>query len=156
MALVRPVAARTLAASADRVPVILDEYLLSMLLAVTIVVSVKVVGIVLISAFLVIPRSGPLSVPALYVDDSVPADSVDSPLLYRHLSELWGRSAVLALGVNELQSALRDPDPGRRREALKRIRGYLQAERSNAGPGNDALVSQLQGVIEVIDRELRR
>jgi len=108
------------------------------------------------SAFLVIPRSGPINVPALYVDDSVPADSVNSPRLYRHLSELWGRSAVLALGVNELRTALRDSDPGRRKESLKRIRGYLQAERSNAGPGNDALVSQLQGVIAIIDRELRR
>jgi zinc transport system permease protein len=44
-------------AMADRVPVILDEYLLSMLMSVTIVVSVKVVGIVLISAFLVIPAA---------------------------------------------------------------------------------------------------
>ncbi|MEJ2031792.1 MAG: metal ABC transporter permease [Deltaproteobacteria bacterium] len=44
-------------AMADRVPVILDEYILSMLIAVTVVVSVKVVGIVLISAFLVIPAA---------------------------------------------------------------------------------------------------
>ena len=44
-------------AMADRVPVLLDEYLLSMLLAVTIVISVKVVGVVLISAFLVIPAA---------------------------------------------------------------------------------------------------
>jgi len=44
-------------ALADRVPVVLDEYLLSALLAVTVVVAVKVVGIVLISAFLVIPAA---------------------------------------------------------------------------------------------------
>jgi len=44
-------------ARTDRVPVVLDEYLLSVLLAVTIVVAVKVVGIVLISAFLVIPAA---------------------------------------------------------------------------------------------------
>jgi zinc transport system permease protein len=41
----------------DRVPVVFDEYILSILLAVTIVVAVKVVGIVLISAFLVIPAA---------------------------------------------------------------------------------------------------
>lgn len=41
----------------DHVPVIFDEYLLSVLLAVTIVVAVKVVGIVLVSAFLVIPAA---------------------------------------------------------------------------------------------------
>ena len=44
-------------AQADRVPVVFDEYLLSVLLAVTVVVAVKVVGIVLISAFLVIPAA---------------------------------------------------------------------------------------------------
>lgn len=44
-------------ARADRVPVVFDDYLLSSLLAVTVVASVKVVGIVLISAFLVIPAA---------------------------------------------------------------------------------------------------
>ncbi len=43
------------AAMADRLPVKLDDYLLSILIAVTIVVSAKIIGIVLISAFLVIP-----------------------------------------------------------------------------------------------------
>lgn len=42
-------------AQADRIPVQFDDYLLSVLIAVTIVVSIKVVGIVLIAAFLVIP-----------------------------------------------------------------------------------------------------
>lgn len=42
-------------AQTDRIPVQLDDYLLSILIAVTIVVSIKVVGIVLIAAFLVIP-----------------------------------------------------------------------------------------------------
>jgi zinc transport system permease protein len=42
-------------AQSDRIPVQLDDYLLSVLIAVTIVVSIKVVGIVLIAAFLVIP-----------------------------------------------------------------------------------------------------
>jgi len=41
----------------DRVPVVFDEYLLASLMAVTVVVAVKVVGIVLISAFLVIPAA---------------------------------------------------------------------------------------------------
>ena len=44
-------------ALSDRVPVVLDEYLLGILMAVTVVVAVKVVGIVLISAFLVIPAA---------------------------------------------------------------------------------------------------
>lgn len=44
-------------ALADRIPVRLDDYLLSVLIAVVIVVSAKVVGIVLLSSFLVIPAA---------------------------------------------------------------------------------------------------
>jgi zinc transport system permease protein len=43
------------AALADHLPVKMDDYILSILIAVTIVVSAKIIGIVLISAFLVIP-----------------------------------------------------------------------------------------------------
>jgi zinc transport system permease protein len=41
----------------DRLPVVRDDYLLSILIAVTVVVTIKVVGIVLIAAFLVIPAA---------------------------------------------------------------------------------------------------
>jgi zinc transport system permease protein len=44
-------------ARADRLPVERDDYLLSVLLAVTVVVAVKVVGIILVAAFLVIPAA---------------------------------------------------------------------------------------------------
>ena len=44
-------------ALADRIPVRLHDYILSVLIAVTIVVSAKVVGVVLASAFLVIPAA---------------------------------------------------------------------------------------------------
>jgi zinc transport system permease protein len=45
------------AALIDRLPVRRDDYVLSCLIAVTVVVAVKVVGILLISAFLVIPAA---------------------------------------------------------------------------------------------------
>lgn len=44
-------------AQADRVSVVKDDYLLSILISITIVVSIKVVGIVLLTAFLVIPAA---------------------------------------------------------------------------------------------------
>jgi zinc transport system permease protein len=44
-------------AQTDRLPVIKDDYLLSILIAITVVVAIKVVGIVLIAAFLVIPAA---------------------------------------------------------------------------------------------------
>lgn len=44
-------------AETDRVPIVRDNYLLSVLIAITVVVAVKVVGIILIAAFLVIPAA---------------------------------------------------------------------------------------------------
>jgi len=44
-------------AQADRLSIVRDDYLLSISLAVTVVVAVKVVGIVLVAAFLVIPAA---------------------------------------------------------------------------------------------------
>lgn len=41
----------------DKIKVVLDDYLLNIMVAITIVVSIKVVGIVLIAAFLVIPAA---------------------------------------------------------------------------------------------------
>jgi zinc transport system permease protein len=44
-------------AQSDRLPVIRDDYYLAVLIALTVVVAIKVVGIVLIAAFLVIPAA---------------------------------------------------------------------------------------------------
>jgi zinc transport system permease protein len=44
-------------AQSDRIPVATDDYLLSILIALTIVVAIKIVGIVLIASFLVIPAA---------------------------------------------------------------------------------------------------
>lgn len=44
-------------AETDRLPVIRDDYILSALIAITVVVAIKIVGIVLIAAFLVIPAA---------------------------------------------------------------------------------------------------
>jgi zinc transport system permease protein len=44
-------------ARADKLPVRFDDYLLAILLAVTIVVAVKIVGAVLVSAFLIVPAA---------------------------------------------------------------------------------------------------
>ncbi len=44
-------------AQADRIPVLFDDYILSILIAVTVLVSLKLVGIVLIASFLVIPAA---------------------------------------------------------------------------------------------------
>lgn len=44
-------------AEADRLPVLRDDYLLAICLAITVVVAVKVVGVVLVAAMLVIPAA---------------------------------------------------------------------------------------------------
>ena len=102
------------------------------------------------STFLVVPQADLVAAPVLYVDDELPADQVSSPRLYQHLSKLWGRSAVLALGVSEFRKATASKDT----DALKRIRKYLRSERAGTGPGDEALVSQLNILIEAVDKEL--
>jgi hypothetical protein len=102
------------------------------------------------STFLVIPQVDYISAPVLYVDDTLPADRVLSPRLYQYLSKLWGRSTLLALGASEFGQAKKAKD----QEALKRVRRYLQTERAGAGPGDQALVSQLNALIEAVDKEL--
>jgi hypothetical protein len=102
------------------------------------------------STFLVVPRVDSFDAPVLYVDDDLPADRVLSPRLYQYLSKLWGRSTVLALGASEFARAKKAKD----QEALERVRNYLQAERAGAGPGDEALVSQLNALIEAVDKEL--
>jgi hypothetical protein len=104
------------------------------------------------STFLVVPQVDPLGAAVLYVDDDVPADRVASPRLYQSLSKLWGRSAVLAMGVSEFGKAKAASD----KEALKHIRKYLQTERAGAGPSDELLVAQLNTLIEAVDRELAR
>lgn len=42
-------------AQTDRLPVVKDDFILSVLIAITVVIAIKIVGIVLIAAFLVIP-----------------------------------------------------------------------------------------------------
>jgi hypothetical protein len=104
------------------------------------------------STFLIVPRADTVGAPVLYVDDDMPADRVASPRLYKHLSKLWGRSTVLALGVSEFGKAKASGD----KQTLRRIRAYLQSERAGAGPGDEALVSQLNGLIAAVDQELAK
>jgi hypothetical protein len=109
-------------------------------------------SLVVSSTFLVVPQAEAVGAPVLYVDDDMPADSLASPRLYKRLSKLWGRSTVLALGISEFGKA----KAARDKDALARIRKYLQAERAAAGPGDEALVSQLNALVEAVDKELAK
>ncbi len=60
-------------AKADRLPVRIDDYLLSVLLAVSIVVSVKLVGILLVAAFLVLPAASSRLVTTRFVHTTIVA-----------------------------------------------------------------------------------
>lgn len=105
------------------------------------------------SKFVVVPQADTILAPVLYVNDNVPADRVASPRLYQNLSKLWGRSTVIALGVSEFRKAMNARD----KEALTRIGKYLRAELANAGgPGDEALISLLNTLIEAVDRELAK
>lgn len=58
-------------AQIDRLPVLRDDYLLTILIALTVVVSIKLVGIVLIAAFLVIPAATARLLSATFISMSL-------------------------------------------------------------------------------------
>ena len=64
------------AARADRLPVRLDNYLLSVLIAIVVVVAAKIVGIVLVSAFLVIPAAAARLVSARFLTMTLAAVTI--------------------------------------------------------------------------------
>lgn len=80
-------------ALADRLPVLRHDYLLSALIALVVVVSVKVVGVVLIAAFVVIPAAT-----ARLLSQTFAAMTV-SAILIGTLSVLPGLVAAYALDV---------------------------------------------------------
>lgn len=102
------------------------------------------------STYVVVPQVSSLDSPIFYVDDALPAGQLASPRLWEHLSKLWGRSTVLALGMREF----RDAQASNNRDKLRQIRTYLQAERASAGPGNEQLLVQLNALLALVDKEL--
>ncbi len=80
-------------ALADRLPVLRHDYLLSALIALVVVVSVKVVGVVLIAAFVVIPAAT-----ARLISQTFAAMTV-SAILIGTLSVLPGLVAAYTLDV---------------------------------------------------------
>ena len=108
------------------------------------------------STFLVVPQLEGGGAPVLYVDDDIPADRLASPRLYQHLSKLWGRSTVLALALSEFDRAKGKGDRPGDKDALKRIAKYLQAERANAGPGDEALASEVKSLLDAVGKELAK
>lgn len=107
--------------------------------------------IVMSSTYVVVPTIASIDSFVIYVDDTLPADQLASPRLQERLSKLWGRTTVLALGMNEFRDARAAGDQAR----LRRVREYLRAERAGAGPGNDQFVTQLNRLIALLDREIR-
>ena len=88
--------------------------------------------------------------PTAYVDDRLPTDALNSLNLTRHISDRWGGYTVLALALRELQATIDYWSE----DDLKRIRGYLVAQRSECGADDRPLVNQLTLLIDLLDREL--
>lgn len=105
----------------------------------------------LASQYLIIPWLEGFTVRTWYIDDSLPPGSIALAALANSLNKLWGRSTLLALSLREFIQAKADRDT----ERLKRIRTYLIAERSQAGPDNEPLLSQVKSLLELVEKELR-
>lgn len=109
------------------------------------------------STYIIIPHIEQMGGSVLYVDDAFPSELIASPRLWEELSKIWGRSTVLALAMREFNE-FKQVEINRDRDLkkLKELRSYLQAERANAGPGNEQLLIQLNAFLHIIDEELAK
>lgn len=94
------------AALADRLPVKSHDYLLSVLIAVTIVVSAKVVGIVLISAFIVIPAAAARLVTRRFLDMTVASVVIGAVCAAAGLALSYGLDTPSGATIILLQTAV--------------------------------------------------
>lgn len=106
------------------------------------------------STFVIIPKTSSFQPPTVFVDDQIAADKLTRSELHKQLSRLWGRVAVLAVAVRDLNAAPPAPSPDRA-QALRRVRAYLAEERASAGPGNNQFLAEINTLIAQIDREVR-
>lgn len=104
------------------------------------------------SEFLIIPELPGVQLQTFYVDDSFPEHALRSGRLFERLQALWGGNTVLAVAVLETNQALAAQPKDI--PALERTRAYLLAERRQLGPGNAAVVKQINILLARIEQEL--
>ena len=110
-------------------------------------------SIELSSSFVIIPRATLFEPPVLNIVDTVPVRKLGLSSLDQSFSRMWGRATVLALAARDLKGAEVLSGDTRRNE-LRRVRGYLVAERSNVGPGDPIGTTRLNELIERVTREV--
>jgi hypothetical protein len=104
------------------------------------------------SEFAIIPVAGPFLPWTLFVDDRLPRNMLQSSGLYKRLNKIWGGNTVLALSVLEVRQAIEKND----RLGLHRARGYLLAEKKEAGPEDASLVQQIDALLGFIESQLKK
>jgi hypothetical protein len=102
------------------------------------------------SEYVIIPAISKFQPNSIYVDDHFPLKAQASRLFER-LHRLWGQNTVLALSLVEIKKALKNDD----RSGLERALDYLNAEKKQVGPNNDALVKHIDALMTIIKEDLQ-
>jgi hypothetical protein len=102
------------------------------------------------SKFVIIPVRTSYNPGILFVDDVLPVEKLNSPLLYSHLSEWWGHYTVMAMCLRKFDQAKKIKD----KSSMKEVRAYLLAERRLIGSDEAYKARKINDLIEMINREL--
>lgn len=107
--------------------------------------------ILLTSLYHMVPSTFDFHAGALYVDDLLASDYLNSPLMFEALSDEWVLHTLIAVSVQKFKQARDDRDVN----ALKEIRAYLLAQRSEYGADEINKVALLDDLLSLVAHELK-
>lgn len=88
----------------------------------------------------------------LDIDDTLPAELLNSPKLHEKLTGHWGTYTLFAVSLREFEEA----KAGRDRARVERVRAYLMDELAQLGPEEQLKMKEIVELIKLIDQELRK
>jgi hypothetical protein len=107
-------------------------------------------AVTMTSNLVLMPAGEERSRSLLVRDPEIPAGLLSSGELSARLSPVWNQSAFLAVCRREFARARAQQD----RRGLERLRAYLIAERSRAGPGQGMQRADLDRLLRRVEQEL--
>jgi hypothetical protein len=105
----------------------------------------------LASEYRIVPDLPDFKPGTLHVDDKIPPEEIRPSRLSKSLSKIWGGSTVFAMALREVQQAIQESDPAKRRERLERAEHFLKAQQREL-PRDDILKIQIEELADVIEQ----
>jgi hypothetical protein len=91
----------------------------------------------------------------LAIDDTAPAELLNSIKLSENLSRVWRSYTLLAVCLNEFEQAKQVEAKPDRERRLKNVRTYLLNELADLGADEQLRMSEIEKLLELVDQELK-